>query len=266
MTDQREGWRNVVAVAVSVCLVCSVLVATTAVMLRPRQEANVALDMQKNLLQAAGLFSPDDSRGNIAELMQRVEARVVDLEGGNYADDIDAAAFDQRAAARDERLSVAIDAREDIAGIRQRSRYATVYLVRDEGALQQVILPVRGSGLYSMLYGFIALGPDLRTVVGLKFYEHGETAGLGAEIDNPRWLRKWAGKQVLDGAGRPVIEVVKGGMTADDPEAAHQVDAISGATITSTSVENLLTYWLGDAGFGPWLRRLREQPEKEAAI
>jgi Na+-transporting NADH:ubiquinone oxidoreductase subunit C len=259
MAERRDGWKNVVTVAVSVCLVCSILVSTTAVVLRPRQQANVALDVQKNLLQAAGLYRPGDSRDAVRELMQTVEARVVDLDAADWAAGIDAATFDQRAAARGAVTGVDIDRGADLAQIRRRSRYATVYLVRDRGSLRQVILPVRGSGLYSMLYGFVALGPDLRTVAGLKFYEQGETAGLGAEVDNPRWLAQWRGKQAVDEYGTPVIEVVKGGIVPGDPHVDRKVDAISGATITSTSVQNMLTYWLGDDGFGPWLERLRRQ-------
>jgi len=264
MTDKRDGWKNVVTVAVSVCLVCSILVSSAAVLLRPRQAANAALDVQKNLLQAAGLFAPGDSPEVVADLMQRVEARVVDLDAATYADDIDPDRFDQRAAARTDATSIAIDPGADIANIRRRSRYATVYHVREGARVQQVVLPVRGSGLYSMLYGFVALGPDLSTVVGLKFYEQGETAGLGAEVDNPRWLAQWQGKQALDRSGQPVIEVVKGGVPPGDPDAVHKVDAISGATITSKSVEHLLAYWLGDGGFGPYLERLRRQSGEES--
>ncbi|NND37080.1 MAG: NADH:ubiquinone reductase (Na(+)-transporting) subunit C, partial [Gammaproteobacteria bacterium] len=171
--------------------------------------------------------------------------------------------FDQRAAARNSATSSAIDPADDIAKIRRRSRFATVYLVTDGDRLEQLILPVRGSGLYSMLYGFLALGPDLNTVVGLKFYEQGETAGLGARIDSLQWLAQWGGKRVFDKSGRPIILVVKGGVFPGDPDFIHKVDAISGATITSSSVQDLLHFWLGDFGFGPYLQRMRKQMSEE---
>lgn len=259
MTDARDSWKNVVLVAVTLCLVCSVLVSATAVLLAPRQAANAALDRQKNLLQAAGLLRPGDPVDRVRELMQGVESRVVSLSDGTYVDDIDPDSFDQRAAARDKATSLVLEPEVDLARIQRRSRYATVHLIRDGDRLSQVILPVRGAGLYSTLYGFIALESDLRTVVGLKFYEQGETAGLGAEVDNPRWLAQWDGKVVLDRAGRPVLQVVKGGVAPGDPDAIHKVDAISGATITSRSVQNLLNFWLDDSGFGPYLKRLRQQ-------
>lgn len=264
MTDAKDEWRNVLAVALTLCLVCSVLVSLTAVLLAPRQAANATRDVQKNLLLAARLLGPGDSLDEIDTLMQRVESRVVNLQDGTYVEDIDPGAFDQRAASRDKSTSVAIDPQEDVARIRRRSLYATVYLIRDGEKLQQLILPVRGAGLYSTLYGFIALGADLRTIVGLKFYEQGETAGLGAEVDNPRWLAQWEGKVALNRTGRPVLEVVKGGVAAGDPDAVYKVDAISGATITSKSVQNLLRFWLDEAGFGPYLERLRQQSAEES--
>lgn len=263
MTERRDDWQYVLTVAVAVCLVCSVLVSASAVLLKPRQVANIMLDKQKNLLWAAGLFSPGDSPGGIAEIMQRVEAEVVDLDEARPIDDIDPASFDERAAARNPDTSVAIDAADDIASIRRRSRYATVYRVMDGDRLEQLILPVYGSGLYSMLYGFLALGPDLRTIVGLKFYEQGETAGLGARVDSLQWLAQWGGKKALDTSGRPIILVVKGGIFPGDPDAIHKVDAISGATITSTSVQDLLHFWLGDNGFGPYLKSLRGQSTED---
>lgn len=264
MTEKRDGWKNVVTVAVTVCLVCSILVSASAVLLKSRQDANIRLDREMNLLWAAGLFEPGDSPDVVERVMLRVDARVVDLDEAWYADDVDPETLDQRAAARNPATSSAIDAADDLAKIRRRSRYATVYLVMDDDRLEQVILPVRGSGLYSMMYGFLALGPDLSTVVGLKFYEQGETAGLGARIDSLQWLAQWGGKRVVDTSGRPIILVVKGGVFPGDPDSIHKVDAISGATITSSSVQDLLHFWLGEHGFGPYLQRMRKQLSEEA--
>jgi Na+-transporting NADH:ubiquinone oxidoreductase subunit C len=136
---------------------------------------------------------------------------------------------------------------------------AKVYLLKKDGQFNGVVLPVYGSGLYSTLYGFIALDSDLRTIRGLKFYEQGETAGLGAEVDNPRWLAKWPGKLALDETGQPLVDVIKGGVNPASPLIDYQVDAISGATMTSRGVSALLKYWLGPDGFGPYLARLKAQ-------
>ena len=141
----------------------------------------------------------------------------------------------------------------------RRARFATVYLVQDAAGLHSLILPVYGAGLYSTLYGFIALAGDGNQVQGVRFYEHGETPGLGGEIDSPRWLAQWTGKRLKDAEGQLRIQVVKGGVAADSPEADYQVDAIAGATITSRGVSNLMRYWLGAQGFGPFLAKIRSQ-------
>ena len=125
----------------------------------------------------------------------------------------------------------------------------------DGETLELVVLPVEGLGLWSTLYGFIALDADLETVRGLSFYEHGETPGLGGEVDNPRWKALWPGRKVLADA-EPRIEVVRGraGSTDEDP---YRVDGLAGATMTGRGVTNLLRFWLGEEGFRPYFERLR---------
>jgi Na+-transporting NADH:ubiquinone oxidoreductase subunit C len=247
-------------VALTLALVCSVLVSVAAVGLRPLQQANAAADLKRNLLIAGGLLEERDASADIDALFARVEPRVVDLDTGEYADDVDPATYDARAAARDPHASKALDRRDDIAGIKRRERYATVYLVREGERLEQVILPVRGYGLWSTMYGFLSIEADLDTVVGLKFYEQGETAGLGAEVDNPDWRGKWSGKRLRDRDGRLAIAVVKGRVDPQDEAAPHQVDGLAGATLTARGVSNLLRYWLGEQGFGAYLDRMaREQ-------
>jgi Na+-transporting NADH:ubiquinone oxidoreductase subunit C len=167
--------------------------------------------------------------------------------------------FDQYQAASDSELGRSIPSDKDLADIKRRARYAPVYLIRDGERFTQVVLPVHGKGLWSTLYGYIALESDLRTVAGFGFYEHGETPGLGGEVDNPQWLAKWEGKKVADEEGVPRIEVIKGNVDPDSPRARYQVDGLSGATMTSRGVTNLLRYWLGEDGFGPYLERMREE-------
>jgi Na+-transporting NADH:ubiquinone oxidoreductase subunit C len=259
--EERSGSRNnetigkTLLVAVTLCLVCSLVVSTAAVTLRPLQAANKALDMKRNILLAAGLL---EEGVDVEFAFEQVQPRLVDLASGAYVD-ADPALHDPRAAARDPARSVAIPPNEDLAKIRRRARQATVYLVEYSDGSRSVILPVYGAGLYSTLYGFIALAGDGNRVQGVRFYEHGETPGLGGEIDNPRWLAKWNGKQLADTKGQLRISVIKGGVAPDSPEAQYQVDAIAGATITSRGVSNLMRYWLGEQGFGPFLAKFRSQ-------
>jgi len=255
--------RKTVAVAVALCLVCSVLVSGAAVALRPTQDINAELDRKKNVLEVAGLLQTerdadtdsDAAAGepDIEALFASIERRIVDLEKGEFTDEIDPDTFDARVAAADPEMGILIDADKDIASIGQRARYAEVYLVKDGDALEQIVLPVHGLGLWSTLYGFIALEEDLRTISGLKFYDHAETAGLGGEVDNVAWRRKWEGKIAFDDSGDVAIEVVKGTVPANAPDAAYSVDGLAGATLTSRGVTNLLQYWLDEDAFGPFL-------------
>lgn len=252
----NDSPKKTLIVAVALCLVCSVVVSSAAVLLRPLQLENAALERKRNIVEVAGLL---DSDGDVEAAFERVEARVVDLETGEFAEGIDPDRYDQRKAAKDPARSSALPRGEDIAGIGRRARYATVYLVREGDAIRQVILPVHGYGLWSTLYGFLALDEDLRTVAGLRFYDHAETPGLGGEVDNPSWRAKWDGKVAFDESGNPIIEVIKGSVDQTRPGAEHRVDGLAGATLTTRGVDNLLKFWLGENGFGPFLARMRDK-------
>ena len=243
--------KKIVAVAVALCLVCSVLVSASAIGLRSLQEANKQLEKQRNILQVAGLFDPEASVDEVFE--QRIEPRIVDLATGAFTDAVDVATYDAKTAARDPELSTALAADEDIASIKRKAKYATIYLVtgEDGGDYETVIIPVHGYGLWSTLYGFLALKPDGDEIVGLQFYEHAETPGLGGEVDNPNWRGQWPGKELFGDDGDVEIQIVKSGAAG-----AHQVDGLAGATLTSNGVHNLVRYWAGENGFGPFLKKL----------
>jgi Na+-transporting NADH:ubiquinone oxidoreductase subunit C len=247
-----------VLVAFIVCLVGSILVAGSAVLLRPAQIANKERDRKARIADLIARV-PDVGKRFQIDQPGLLEARVVDLASGRYEPSIDAARFDQRRAARDPQQSVKIAAARDLAQIKRRARFAVVYLVRDKGQLKAVILPVHGRGYGSVLYGYLALAADTRTVIGLSFYEHGETPGLGALIDSPAWRGKWQGKKVWDDGDKPGLGVAKGKVDPKSPKAAYLVDGLTGATWTSRGVTSLLRFWLGEDGFGPYLRRIRDR-------
>ena len=255
MSSNKESLGRIVTVALALCIVCSVVVSSAAVVFKPAQEVNKTRDLKRNILMAAGLY---DAELTVEEQFQRVDSRVIDIETGEYVGNIDATTFDQRAAAKDPATSMALDTSTDIANIIRQSKYALVYLVNDDqGGLDKIILPIHGYGLWSTLYGFIALESDGNTVAGLGFYEHGETPGLGGEVDNPRWKNLWKGKQVYR-EGAVAINVKKGTVDPQAASADWEVDGLSGATLTSRGVSNLVQYWLGDRGFESYLQNLRE--------
>lgn len=250
---KKDSVGRTIGVALVLCIVCSLVVASAAVLLKPAQVTNKALDRKRNILAAAGMLEPGVS---VEEQFKKIETRVVNLETGKFTDELPVAGFEQVKAARDPQLSTPLTAAQDVAGIGRRENYAEVYLVEQEGEIETVILPVRGYGLWSTLYGFLALESDLNTVVGLGFYEHAETPGLGGEVDNPRWKSLWPGKQIYDD-GQVEIELVKGSVDPSTPNAEHKVDGLSGATLTSRGVTNLLHFWLGEMGYRPFLNNLQ---------
>ncbi len=260
----NDSFEKTVAVALAVSLVCAVMVATAAVALKPFQLANKNADVIRNLLEVVGV-DPETVPDSEAFFRSRFEARVIDLDSGEPVEGIDPETFDMRKAARDPELSEPLSREEDIASIRRRPRFAKVYLYRTEsGELEAIVLPVWGYGLWSTMYGFIALAPDCNTVVGINFYDHGETPGLGGEIVNPRWRALWGGKKIYDREGQVRLRLVKGGVDPNQPEAAFMVDALSGATLTSNGVTNLVHFWFGERGYRPFLEKFCKGSTEES--
>lgn len=242
-------------VAILLCAVCAVLVSGSAVSLRPMQEANKVLDVKKNLLLAAGLIKGSPNAKQIDAAFANIETKVINLETGEEATDIDVASYDQRSASKDPKMSVSIPANEDIARIRSRAKYGKIYFYKPQGDVEMIIVPIHGKGLWSTLWGFMALSADVNTIKGIGFYEHGETPGLGGEIENERWKSLWAGKEIYNEEGKPVIKVVKGEAAKGS---THQIDGLSGATMTSNGVENLVNYWFGQDGYQKYLKTLKQ--------
>ena len=255
MSANNDTIGKTITVTVLLCVVCSVIVSAAAVLLKPKQIANKELDRKTNILAAAGLM---DSSKSVDELFSQITTKVIDLETGKFTDKVDPATFDARKASKDPALSNALDRNIDIASIKRQAKYQTVYLVETEGRLEKVILPVHGYGLWSTLYGFLALEGDLNTVVGLGFYSHAETPGLGGEVDNPLWKSQWPGKKVYaEGAMKPLLGVIKGKVDPNAENASHQIDGLSGATLTSNGVSQMVKFWMGENGYAPFLTNLK---------
>jgi len=236
--------KKTLTVALLLCIVCSVVVSTASVLLKPAQIANKQLDFKRNILLAAGLLDEDK---NIDEQFELIETRIVDLQTGKK----------KKKAVKDPQLSDVLSSKDDIAGLSRREKYAKVYLVNDDSGLQTVVLPVSGYGLWGTLYGFLAVESDMNTVVGLGYYDHKETPGLGAEVDNPRWKSLWQGKKLYSRNGDVAISVIKGSVAPGSAGAEHKIDGLSGATLTSVGVDNMMKFWLGSNGYGPFLKNLK---------
>ena len=239
-----------VGVALLVALACGLAVSTAAVTLRPAIQANIAAERQA--LMSAMLAGLPGIGDIVAEAgADAVEIVIVDLDAAAIAD-IDPDGFDQPAIAADPATSTALSRAEDLAGIGRRENFAQAYMVRRDGDLALLVLPVYGNGYQSTIRAYLALEADLTTVAAFTIYEQGETPGLGSRITEPGWQAQWAGKE-LSRDGEVVIEVVRG--TASGP---YEVDGISGASVTGYAVTDMIHFWLGPKGFGPWLETLNE--------
>ncbi len=245
-----------VGFAAAMSLVCGVFVAGSAVALKPQQDAKV-LDRQKKVLSVAGLIE-EGASPTPAEVEQlfsdRIVVKAVDIKAGTYSDAVDVATYDQLKASKDPATS--FDAPDNLAKVARLPNHAIIYQVVDGGKVEQLILPIEGKGLWSTMYGYVSLETDMNTVKGLTFYQHGETPGLGGEVDNPKWKGLWPGRKVYDAKGDVALKVIKGKAGAVDA-APHAVDGLSGATLTSNGVTNTVQFWLGEDGFGPFIENVK---------
>lgn len=258
----RDNPRKALLVVALTAIICSTLVAAAVVILRPIQLNNQLLERSRNIMQLTGLLAEDeapDSKEMLA-LFKSVDARIVEISEGRFNDSIDVRTFNQRRAANDPELGVAIPPELDLARLGRRSRFAPVYMVWDDEQLDRIILPVHGTGAWSMLFGYIAIEADLRTIAGMIFYEQNETPGIGDQITHAHWLEQWRGRRLFNDQGETVFRVSVDRVRPGSEAARYEVDALSGATITTNAVTNLIRYWFGPHGFAPFFDYLRENP------
>lgn len=259
MSKESTGKTLVVAGVLSV--VCSIALAATVTLLKPIQEENKALEKQRKILAAAAILP--EGEGNKAQVNQefaKLQRYLVDLNTGEFTQIKLDDPYDQRKAFKEADKSIALTPEQDVASIRRRANKADIYVMRDDaGKVQKMVLPISGYGLWSTLYGYLVLQNDANTVVGITFVEQAETPGLGGEVDNPKWKALWVNKQVYDADGQAKLRLIKGNVDPSKPEAIHEVDALSGATLTSNGVSNLVKFWMGDMGFKKFLSKVRTE-------
>ena len=218
-----------------------------ATSLREPQQANEALNMRTNILVAVGLMGRDDvlepeQRNKLYE--ESVESFLVDHEGKVIAGS----------------SAVGVDLEEELEDPDPAAWRLPVFVVTEGGRASVYAIPVFGKGLWSTLYGYLALSDDLDTVQGITFYKHGETAGLGAEIEQAWFQDNFVGKKIFDGNELRSIQVVKGkvgDVFSNSADHTYAVDGISGASMTGRGVTNLLDEKLNI--YEPYIRRVRAE-------
>ena len=230
--------------AASVTVVCSLLLASAATLLKDRQQENIKLDMQKNILASAGFISDEKeyTRNDILSMYdENISSMVIDMSGEKVADKT----VDQ------------LDKKKD-------TDLLPLYFSQENGEIKSYILPVSGKGLWSTIYGYLALEPDVNTVKGITFYQHGETPGLGGEIVTDWFRSNFVGKKIYSPDGELVsITVVKGKVEGSVPEGEqyHYVDGISGSTLTGNGLTNFLKSDL--TSYEPFFNKVRSNTEME---
>ncbi|MGD9489540.1 MAG: NADH:ubiquinone reductase (Na(+)-transporting) subunit C [Calditrichaceae bacterium] len=230
--------------AAIVTLVCSVLLASAATLLKSRQAENEVLDIKKNILISVGV-QPDNGEAFTRSEIQKkytenINESVID-ENGNIVE-----------GKKPENLNPKVD-------LNQYPLYEHV----DNGQVLAYIIPISGKGLWSTIYGYLAIDIDGVTIHGITFYKHGETPGLGGEIDKTWFTDNFKGKRIADDNGNLVsIGVVKGKVTDKIPEedAYHYVDGISGATLTGRGVEQFLKKDLKT--YEPFFNKVKERKQE----
>lgn len=263
---KKDSPQKALLVVFVVALVCSILVSVAAITLKPIQLRNQLVERSRNVVALTGLVPAGTvlSSDEILETVERLDIRVLNIDTGRFETGMDPAEFDARAAVNDPEQSIAIPASEDSANLGRRASYAVIYLAWDDDELKRIIFPIVGQGMWSTLRGFLALEADLNTIGAVSFYEQAETAGLGDQITRPDWQALWPGRQLFDARGNFRFRVAGGSVEEGSPAATHEVDGLSGATVTGDAVTRLVTYWFGPNGFQPALENLKSQPPTRA--
>ena len=248
---KKESVLGILWVTGLVSLVCSLIVSATAISLRPLQEENrrtAILEAVSSLTEAAG----QDYRSSDS-VQIRIEQKIIDLELGEYVDNEKIANLSLSEIMRAQNWSRPLDKKEDIAQIKRLPRYMRIYFAIDANdQVRQIILPIFGYGLWSTMYAMVAVETNGQTVWGISFYEQKETPGLGGNVANLNWEKQWRGKKIFSSDGEVGLHLVKpDGRNLDDQE----ISALSGATITTRGVENMLHFWFGNLGYKKYLQK-----------
>ncbi len=257
----RDSPVKAVLVVLLTALICSSLVSGAVVILRPIQLNNQMVERSRNIMKLTGLVAegvtPSDEE--MLELYRDMDVRILDIDKAEFKDDMDPLSFDQRRAVNDPDMGVDIPLNQDLAALGRRSRYAPVYKVlKEDGSLDRLILPVYGTGMWSTIYGYIALESDLNTIAAVTFYEQNETPGLGDQIMRPEWQAQWVGRRIYDELGDARFAVNHGKVEPGSSTWLYEVDALTGATVTADAVTAMIRYWFGPNGYRDFLKALRK--------
>lgn len=263
---KKDSTFSTILISFALCVICSLLVSGSVVLLKPLQEENKKLDFKKSVLKVSGIgIDGDLTKDKVDSAFKQIETRILDIEAGELlrkGEKFDLEKFDPGSIRRDPATSKSIEAALDKGNIKSRELFLRIFLVKDSpesSTINRIVLPIHGKGLWSTMFGLIAVDAKDFSIKGITFYEHGETPGLGGEIDNPIWQAKWLDKKIYDDNFQFKFSIPKASVSDSDPEAKFKVSAISGATLTSNGLRGTVEYWFGSDGLQKFLKNVKER-------
>lgn len=251
---QQESLAKTLFIAFTIILFCALLVSSAVVYLRPLQAANEAPQSYRNILEVAGLVERGKSKVSdkrMLALFQQIETQLLDLNYSRATMQYQQNQLDFRSSSNDPQASMVIEKKFDKAKIQRRPNKMPIYWVHSEKTKTKLVLPIYGKGMWSMIYGYIALQQDLNTISGIGFYEQGDTPGIGEKIQEMAWLAQWQGKKIYDENNELALNVDS--KINKVGEKHFQVDGITGATKTVDGVFDIIHYWFGSQGYQAFL-------------
>jgi Na+-transporting NADH:ubiquinone oxidoreductase subunit C len=224
-----------------------------------REAYNQLLETRSSVLAAGGYADELDEGASEEELFSNFEMKMVNIDTGEFTTEINAEEFNPKDARDNPDMLVDIPAASDVADMKQRLKYARVFVDTSNG---QVILPINGPGMWGPMYAYIGVQDDGTTVTGLKFYQQAETPGLGDKIAKSGFSNQWIGKKLYRDSGSLALEIVKNGKYDPNAEdAVHTIDGLAGATVTGNKAQAIVEYWFSDHGYGKFLANYTKSKE-----
>ncbi len=226
--DRQGNSYTFIYASVMVVVVATIL-AFISEALNPLQTRNEEVAKKSDILKSLNIVTTSDDAEKKYEQIIGDKSYILNYQG----EKIEGNAF-------------AVDLSKEVRKPLEERNYP-VYEGHLESGETKYVLPMRGTGLWGPIWGYVALNDDKNTIYGASFDHKGETPGLGAEIAQRPFQEEFKGKTIFDNNKLVSIKVVKGGAP---PDAPHAVDAISGGTITSQGMEIMLTdYFQGYEAF-----------------
>lgn len=215
----------VISFMAGITIVLGFLLSFTAASLKAKQDFNIEIDIKKNILSSLNIPADQSQKLSQSAIQKLFEEEITTLN-------------------------------IDESGMKSDDGALSVYIATDGEQPTGYSIPISGKGLWSTIYGYIALESDGKTVKGITFYQHGETPGLGGELEKDWFTSNFVGKQIYNKEGELVsIEIVKGQVNPSNINAIHQVDGISGSTLTTKGMNQFIAHDLNI--YKPFLDRVK---------